>query len=480
MPHTLDTRMIQRLVLAVLLMVACSTGVASAQAPQPSLEASMQELRARAEQQFQVVTLKRGLVLVPKETQTSYANIEISDDGSVLIDGAAVTGRELRSRVGRDADVVAQISFLTSTQRRALFEPAKPPASVAPVAPVEPPAVAVPPEPPAPPAHSDDDTWVETDSRRHRGGRVRVGGDIEVREGETVGDAVVAVFGSVDVDGRVDGDVVAVGGQVQLGPHADVRGNVVAVGGQVERDPGAQVHGDINEVRIGFPNVGVGPLVRFRPWYGGWHWFSDGFSASASLFASLLRMAVIAIICLLFVAVAPVPVRRAAYVVDESPWLAALTGLSVQILFVPLLIITVVVLAISIVGIPLLLLVPFAILALLVAMVIGFAGACCSIGGWVTRRSSSGRLTLLATLVVGLVLVWGLTAIARFGGLAGGPVRTIMSAVLLAGFLVEYAVWTMGLGAAMLTRFGTRGVAAEDAAPAPDWTTPDGPAADGL
>ena len=59
-------------------------------------ETGLDGLRTRIEQRFQVVTLRRGVVLVPKEAQPSFSNIEIGDDGAVLVDGAPLTGREQR------------------------------------------------------------------------------------------------------------------------------------------------------------------------------------------------------------------------------------------------------------------------------------------------------------------------------------------------------------------------------------------------
>ena len=44
--------------------------------------------------------------------------------------------------------------------------------------------------------------------------------------------------------------VVAVLGNVELGPHADVQGDVVAVGGDLIRDPAAIVHGNIQNVML--------------------------------------------------------------------------------------------------------------------------------------------------------------------------------------------------------------------------------------
>ena len=58
----------------------------------------------------------------------------------MLIDGTPVTGRELRDRIGDDADVVGQLSFLDMAARRQMFPevPAAPRPPEAPAAPAPP------------------------------------------------------------------------------------------------------------------------------------------------------------------------------------------------------------------------------------------------------------------------------------------------------------------------------------------------------
>ncbi len=459
--------------LAVLAVLAGGAVGARAQTTTPA-NPGYAELKSRIEQRFQVVVLRRGLVLVPKQAQTTYANIEISEDGGVLLDGTAVTGRELRGRVAGDADVVAQLSFLSAGDRRALFaqSEARDAAPPTPPRPAEPPVAA-----PAVPAVPDvsatpEEGWVERERYQRGGARVRVGGDVRVQQDEVVGDAVVAIFGSARIDGRVEGDVVAVAGSVYLGPRADVRGNVVSVGGGVERQPGARVRGDLNEVRVGFPSVG--PWFHVRPWRG-WVWPGGPFGESSDLLTTLMRMAVVALFAAMLVAVASGSVRRVSDVVVAEPFRAGIAGLAAQVFFLPVLVITIVVLAGSIVGIPLLLLVPFALLAVVVALFLGFAGASCGVGRLVTRRAGSHPATLFVTFIIGLAVIWALTLIARFVGLAGSPVRFVLGAVLLAGFVVEYAAWTVGLGAVLITRFGRRGTRqTEMPPPAATWEEPGG------
>src|SRR5690606_10672448 len=63
----------------------------------------------------------------------------------------------------------------------------------------------------------------------------------------------------------IRGEVVAVLGDVQLGPDAVVHGEVVCVGGTVNRAPGAQVYRGVQQVGP-FPVVGDG-LKGLRTWF---------------------------------------------------------------------------------------------------------------------------------------------------------------------------------------------------------------------
>ncbi len=409
----------------------------------------LQQLRERAERRFQVVEVRRGMVLIPRSEAVRVRTIDIND-GQVAIDGVPLTGRELRDRLGDDAELVAQLSFLDAAARRAFFAGAL--AAPAPPAPPAPPSA-----PLASPAEPGEGGWTEAGRYRHGGARVRFGGDVTVAEDEAIGDDVVAILGSARVDGRVDGNVVAIAGSVHLGPKANVRGDVTAVGGSVERAESTIVSGQINEIRVAQPNFG--PLMNFHPWRD-WHWFGETvrnpFGGSIDLVATLVRVGLVGLLAALMIAVLPAPVRRVADRVATEPWRAGFVGLAAQLLFVPLLVITVVVLAVSIIGIPLLLLVPFALLAVAVALLMGFAASACAVGQWVGRRAGSGMPGLLVSLVVGLAVVFALTVIAKFLGLVGLPVSMVLGVVLAIGFVVEYVAWTVGLGGVLLSRFGRR------------------------
>jgi hypothetical protein len=425
----------------------------------------LQQLKTRVEQRFQVLLLRQGFVLVPKAPLNNVGSIELGD-GSVLLDGSPVTGLELKQRVGPDADLIVQLSFLDAATRRQLFELPKPAALPSPapqgigapeakeLARVEAPSDST----------ASDDGWISRGRRRSGGARVRFGGDVRVTQNEEIGSDVVAIFGSIYIDGKVDGEVVAVGGGVYLGPKAEVRGDVTSVGGGIERNAEARVSGQINEVKLTLPSIR--PYAHFSPWRQ-WTWWTTPFGATVELVGTLVRIGVIGLLAALVVVVFPVPVQRVSQRIAAEPWRAALTGLAAQVLFVPLLVLLVLVLAVSIIGIPLLVLVPFLLVTALVALLLGFTGVGCAIGQRIKGGGMGEIRNLIVPLVVGLAIIWALTLVARFVGLAGMPLRVVVGGVLLVGFVVEYVAWTVGLGGVLLSRFGRRGPSrsADDLAP---------------
>jgi hypothetical protein len=459
-------------VLAFAVVAGLAAGaVAATQEPSPSGPASASERRVRDAvlAQYRVLPVQNGIILVPLSRIEAVDNIELRD-GTIAINGRVVTGGEIRDRLGRGADVVLELSYLTlAAQQRLLLPNAGQ-------------ATPKPPEPPGPPAvpgvevpRSPDLPDVPEAASRYRGfpdrtfnremeARVRVGGSITVAEDEQVTGAVVAVAGSVTVNGRVNEDVVAVGGNVRLGRRAEVRGDVVVVGGTIEREPGAVVHGKVSEVGFMIPGLHI------RPNWNAWSfpWFDSGQWRAFRLFASLVRMALFALLATLILLLAPRAVQRVELAVTTQFWKSALVGLLAQLFFVPVLVLTIVVLAVSIIGIPLLVLVPFGILAFFVALLLGLAGAASGLARVIQNRSSSTTLTSVALLAVGLALIWGITVLGRLVSLGGGPLVHIGAIVLLTGFMIEYAAWTVGLGGALLTRFGRRGPIPAAVPPMPD------------
>jgi len=403
-------------------------------------------LRHRVERRFEVLPVRGGVVLTPKH-RGDVKSIEIRD-GVIALNGDPATGSELREKLGDDAELVLQVSYLAPETLAHWGQPAAaaPPASSQEPAPAAPEAVPVP-APPSPPAPSDESSC-DRRSHRHRSeSRVHVGGGITVNEDEEVGDAVVAIGGSVTVLGRVDDDVVAIGGGVHLGPKAVVRGGVTSIGGQIQREPGSVVDGEINEVRIGPPAfmLHAPQFMGFAP---GW----DAMHGWLRLVGTVIRLGILLLLTILVALLAVRPVERIGDRAAREPWMSGFTGLLAQLLFIPVLVLTVVVLAVSIIGIPLLVLVPFAVVGFLLAMLVGFTGVSLRVGQWAVGPHRPVPLAM----AVGVILIAAVALVSRGLGLLPIPTWFLTWPLGIAGFFVEYVAWTVGLGAALLTRFGSR------------------------
>ena len=240
--------------LAAAILIVSASGLGAAR--QASND-EQQALRTRIEQRYDVVPLSGGVALTPKSPRGDVRLVEISD--TIAINGVQVSGRELRERLGADADTVLRLSYLDRDDLRRLFARQAPQAEprAAPDVPVErtTPAAPVAPTPPEPPARQ---------YRRSNGDRVRVFGDVVVNEGEEVTGQVVAVLGSVRINGEVGDQVVAVLGTVELGPKAVVHGDVVTVGGRLHRAAGARVDGSVTEVALGDMSASISLPVAER------------------------------------------------------------------------------------------------------------------------------------------------------------------------------------------------------------------------
>lgn len=322
--------------------------------------------------------------------------------------------------------------------------PAQPPASQAPAA--EPPAG----EPLPPPV-----------TYRITGTRLAIGQDVRIAADEEILDGVAVVGGNLRVEGRLREGAIVIGGDVHLLPTADVPGDLVLVGGTLIRDPGARVTGSVSYVSVGQWSRSIG-LFDWGPRLslgetGRW----------LSLAATVFRLSLLAALALLVLLIARAPVARVGRAAAAEPLRAALVGLAAEVLFLPLLLIASIALGLTIVGLPFIfLLIPLAIVMALVALLLGYTALACRIGEWMEDRLGwTPRSAILAT-GLGMMLIVAPTLLARLLGVAPEPLRMAAFAVLVAGIAAEFLVWTIGLGAALMTGFGRRNTAPPPLEPA--------------
>jgi cytoskeletal protein CcmA (bactofilin family) len=245
----------------------------------------------------------------------------------------------------------------------------------------------------------------------------KVGGDIDAGlgdvkiEGPVEGD-VRAEFGNVYVNAPVKGDVNVGWGDVDLGPDAEISGNLECEGCEITGNRGA-VKGDMmaRGMALDFDESHGPGIIGFV----GWLFAALAFAACAVLAA----------------VVAPRPLTSATSRAEESPGRSFVYGL----VSLPVFFLLCVVLAVSIIGIPLLLLLVPAYLALLF---FGALVAAFFIGTRVLMVTGGYRVGNALAAVVGAIILAATTFI---------PVL---------GDLLLYALSLLGTGAIILALFSRR------------------------
>jgi hypothetical protein len=293
-------------------------------------------------------------------------------------------------------------------------------------------------------------------------------GGRRVQPGEMVRGTIAVARGPVDVYGRVDGDVVALHGDITVHEGALVRGDAVAIGGRV-RARGGVVEGDIRSVRGLLPipsqsdrREAVGAAATWQ--------------AVKVVLGWLAILLVIGIGVLVFAEPTLSPVAQA---LQQRFGRAFWYGLVAQLAAIPALLVILLALALTVVGI---LLIPFAIVAYAVALAgvltLGFLAVARFTGAALTGGSRSGSATpvrgaSLRALVVGLAFylgLWLLAAAFTWSPLVGSLLRA-------AALAVTWVAVTLGLGAIIVSRVAAwrpqpAGAAAGGAADPMVWQTP--------
>ncbi len=277
------------------------------------------------------------------------------------------------------------------------------------------------------------------------GDLVAFGGSITVESGGTVRGNAVSFGGDISVAGRMDGDVISLGGHVNLRDGALVSGNVLATSG-VERSAGAIVRGQVGSMDGGI-NLPFWPsrptiVAPSRPAWSFWPWGSNVLDLFGSAWRSFLGTLTILALGVIVVLLVPGPTRTAGQALVAYPGQSVAVGLLtwlVAILALPLLVIICVGIPVAIVGVA----------ALAIAATLGWVVAGLTLGDRLLEALNQAERQPVLAVAVGLIALAVLTAIPCLGTLA---------AILVS---------TWGLGAVVLTRFGTAPYAPVPAAAAP-------------
>ncbi len=283
-------------------------------------------------------------------------------------------------------------------------------------------------------------------------------GNTTIAAGDTVRGPLVVVGGTAEVFGVVAGDVHSFWGDVVVHAGGDVIGGASAYRGRVILD-GGRVRGTMESWQrraAAVAAAAAAPMTRIRALT-----LSAGWTA---------MFVVIGLVVLVLLAS---NIEATARVLEQDFGRAFFVGVLGQLGFLPLLLLTCIALAVTLVGI---LLIPFALVAGPVALV-GLVTLGWLALGLVTGRALSGarrdgasRSEALRALTLGVVLLmapWILAAALQGTGLAALIVRIVALAV-------SWVAASAGLGAALLSRAGAgrRTDADRPKPPIQGWQTP--------
>ncbi len=269
------------------------------------------------------------------------------------------------------------------------------------------------------------------------GDLVVLGGDVRIEADSRVDGSVVALGGDVEIAGTVEKDVVAMGGNVLLRKTARIDGGLMAFGGRVDREVGAQVRGQqvVNPSRWFWWRWGWGAVpVPAYP-----YWPSDGLPAMAFQVAMqgvgiLLRAVVMAGLAGLVALLWPRAAARVGRSALERPLNAFGMGLLTLIVGILLAVGLIITLCLSPVG-------AAVIIALVVAVIFGWLAIGITVGERLMPTLTSRAVAPFWTAALGA----GLLAL----------LSDLLGLIPCVGWIGGFLVTCAGLGAVVLTRFGT-------------------------
>lgn len=284
-------------------------------------------------------------------------------------------------------------------------------------------------------------TYTLRSGERLHGDLVVVGGIATLESDTRVDGNVVVIGGTTDIAGRVQGDMVLIGGAVRLRSTAVVDGQVVRVGGGLTRDPGAQIHGGESS---GVPVPPIGPIrpvvpVPVQPRY----WIEDTVAQVASAIGTTIVLAVLALFA---VALWREPMERVSRTVTQSPGISWVVGFLTPLAF------AVIVPAFAVLSAILILALCLGLVGFAIIAAVSVALVAAWLMGWVAVGQLIGERLLTA--------LGGRNMTPAASAAAGTAVITLLwlglNPLCGLGWLFFVVLAPLGLGAVVLTRFGTR------------------------
>ncbi|MBD3170268.1 MAG: hypothetical protein GF307_12350 [candidate division Zixibacteria bacterium] len=258
---------------------------------------------------------------------------------------------------------------------------------------------------------------------------LKLGQDVIVEEAEEVYGSITVVSGDIIVRGRVEGDVTSVNGDVLVASTGKVFGNVSAFGGTVERESGSVVTGEkVEATAYGLRK----PHISFP--------FSAVFFALIVLVFSLTA-----------VTVAPKNVAKVQKAIESNVFKTFFLGY----LFIMALPLAMLILVITVVGIPVAgIAVPVLTAA---AIIMGFSALSNIVGARFLEITRSPEKSKVINVLIGGALMFALLIVGVLFDSIFGIFGSISNIFKIIGIVILCCiVLPISFGASVLTVLGTR------------------------
>lgn len=306
--------------------------------------------------------------------------------------------------------------------------------------------------------------------------QVHVDEDVDIGRGETVDGTLVSVGGHVKISGTVNGDVVVVSGNLELMPSSEIEGDVRLADASIDRN-GGTVSGDVVDVTANQKDLEdqirsqvrqqVQSELRGRETTHTRHGISlfgpirSIVHGLGGIIQDLLTIFILGLIGAAVVAFAGPNIDAVADTARRTPGRAAMVGVAGAFLLIPVWLLGMVALAVSIVGIPVMIAwIPLFPLAAVAAAILGYVAVARNTGEWLAHSELrfTDRIRVsnpIHTIVGGLVgLMAAFIAANVFSML---PFFGFLEGLLVfVGVMITIAATMIGFGAVLLTRAGTR------------------------
>jgi len=312
---------------------------------------------------------------------------------------------------------------------------------------------------------------------------VHLGEEVTIEEDETLEASLILIDSELDVQGHLEGNAILVGGSLRVGENAEIDGQVHLADARVFRD-GGEVHGGINRVRL---EREVVDSERFdelrdeireelrreirnavpsrsesrgsRSTFGALEHVGRGIGG---MMGNLMTFAIIGVLAFGVVRFFGNNLEVVAETARQSPGRAGVVGIAGAFLLLPVWILGIVGLAISLIGIPVLLAwIPLFPVAAALGMGLGSLAVASNVGDWVSRQHLQGfdwvrRSSPLSVVLAGVAALLLPFFAANFIHMAGSWLGFVRGILHFLGTIAVLVSMSVGFGAVLLTRGGRR------------------------